>query len=117
MGRGVGFAALLSGVIAGALELPAMSVALLGLTLFLALVFTFGVGLLQGLARFVWMGTALIAQAAGRLAVGVALVVLGFGVDGAFTGATAAIAISLVVLAVPTGPAIRAPAAAPRCTS
>lgn len=100
--------ALLSGVIAGALELPALSVALLGLTLFLALVFTFGLGLLQGLARFVWMGTALIAQAGTRLAVGVALVVAGLGVDGAFTGATVAIAISLVVVAVPLLPLFRA---------
>jgi O-antigen/teichoic acid export membrane protein len=100
--------ALLSGVIAGALALPALSVALLGLTLFLALVFTFGLGLLQGLARFVWMGSALIAQAGGRLAVGVALVLAGLGVDGAFTGATAAIAISLVVVAVPLVPLFRA---------
>jgi O-antigen/teichoic acid export membrane protein len=98
----------LSGAIAGALALPALSVALLGLTLFLALVFTFGLGLLQGLARFAWMGTALIAQAGGRLAVGVVLVLAGFGVDGAFTGATAAIAISLLVLAVPLVPLLRA---------
>jgi O-antigen/teichoic acid export membrane protein len=47
------------------------------------------------------MGTALVSQSAGRLAVGVALVVAGFGVDGAFTGATAAIAISLAVVAIP----------------
>jgi O-antigen/teichoic acid export membrane protein len=98
----------LSGLIAGALALPTVSVALLGVTLFLALVFTFGLGLLQGLARFVWMGTALIAQAGARLAVGVALVVAGLGVDGAFAGATAAIAISLVVLAVPLVPLFRA---------
>ncbi len=98
----------LSPVIAGALALPALSVALLGVTLFLALVFTFGLGLLQGLARFVWMGSALIAQAGGRLAVGVALVVAGFGVDGAFTGATAAIAISLGALAVPLLPLLSA---------
>jgi O-antigen/teichoic acid export membrane protein len=100
--------AVLSGAIAGALALPPLSVALLGVTLFLALVFTFGLGLLQGLARFVWMGTALIAQAGGRLAVGVVLVFAGFGVDGAFTGATAAIAISLLVLAVPLVPLLRA---------
>ena len=100
--------ALLSGLIAGALELPALSVALLGLTLFLALVFTFGLGLLQGLARFVWMGSALIAQAGARLAVGVVLVLAGFSVDGAFSGATAAIAISLVVVAVPLVPLFRA---------
>lgn len=99
--------ALLSGAIAGALALPALSVALLGLTLFLALVFTFGLGLLQGLARFVWMGSALIAQAGARLAVGVALVLAGLGVDGAFTAATAAIAISLVVVAVPLLPLLR----------
>ena len=100
--------ALLSGAIAGALALPALSVTLLGLTLFLALVFTFGLGLLQGLARFVWMGTALIAQAGARLAVGVLLVLAGFGVDGAFTGATAAIALSLGVLAIPLVPLFRA---------
>ncbi|HEV8656826.1 MAG TPA: hypothetical protein VGR85_15070 [Candidatus Limnocylindria bacterium] len=99
---------LLSGVIAGALALPALSVALLGLTLFLALVFTFGLGLLQGLARFMWMGSALIAQAGARLVVGVVLVLAGFSVDGAFTGATAAIAISLVVVGVPLVPLFRA---------
>jgi len=87
--------------LASALSLPPVSVALLGLTLFLALVFTFAIGLLQGLARFVWMGSALIAQAGSRLAIGVALVLLGFGVDGAFSGATAAIAVSLVVAAIP----------------
>ncbi|MGH2491689.1 MAG: hypothetical protein ACRDF9_09275 [Candidatus Limnocylindria bacterium] len=98
----------LSPVIAAALELPLLSVALLGLTLFMALVFTFGLGLLQGLARFVWMGSALIAQAGGRLAVGVVLVLIGFGVDGAFTGASAAIGISLVVLAIPLLPLLSA---------
>jgi O-antigen/teichoic acid export membrane protein len=96
--------ALLSPLIAGALSLPPLSVALLGLSLFLALVFTFALGLLQGLARFVWMGSALIAQAGSRLAIGVGLVLLGFGVDGAFTGATAAIAVSLVVAAIPLLP-------------
>jgi O-antigen/teichoic acid export membrane protein len=100
--------ALLSGPIAGALALPPLSVALLGLTLFLAPIFTFGLGLLQGLARFVWMGTALIAQAGTRLAVGLALVLAGFGVDGAFTGATAAIAVSLAFVAAPLLPLLRA---------
>ncbi len=105
---------LLSPLLAGALSLPPVSVALLGVTLFLALVFTFMLGLLQGLARFVWMGSALIAQAATRLAVGVALVyVLGLGVDGAFTGATAAIAVSLVVAAIPLLPLVRAARGSP----
>lgn len=99
---------LLSPLISGGLALPAVSVALLGVTLFLALVFTFALGLLQGLARFVWMGGALIAQAGTRLAVGVALVSIGLGVDGAFTGATAAIALSLVVAAIPLLPLLRA---------
>jgi O-antigen/teichoic acid export membrane protein len=99
---------LVSPIVANALSLPPVSVALLGLTLFLALVFTFALGLLQGLARFVWMGSALIAQAGTRLAVGVGLVYLGLGVNGAFTGATAAIAVSLVVAAVPLIPLIRA---------
>jgi O-antigen/teichoic acid export membrane protein len=103
-----GIVLVLSPFIAGALALPPISVALLGLTLFLALVFTFAVGLLQGLARFVWMGSALIAQAGTRLLVGVLLVYLGFGVDGAFTGATAAIAVSLVVAALPLLPLLSA---------
>jgi O-antigen/teichoic acid export membrane protein len=98
----------LSPVIAGVLELPPLSVALLGLALFLALVLTFGLGLLQGLARFVWMGTALIVQAGSRLAVGVALVLAGLSVDGAFTGAAAAIAISVLVAAIPLLPLLRA---------
>ena len=99
----------LSPLLASALSLPALSVALLGVTLFLALVFTFALGLLQGLARFVWMGSALIAQAASRLAVGVGLVaVFALGVDGAFTGATAAIAVSLAVAAIPLLPLLRA---------
>jgi O-antigen/teichoic acid export membrane protein len=100
---------LLSPLVAGALALPAFSVALLGVTLFVALLFTFVLGLLQGLARFVWMGSALIAQAASRLGVGVALVLLfGLGVDGAFTGASAAVAVSLGVAAIPLLPLLRA---------
>lgn len=98
----------LSPFIASALSLPPIAVALLGVTLFLALVFTFALGLLQGLARFVWMGTALIVQAGSRLAIGVALVTLGFGVNGAFTGASAAIAVSLVVAAIPLLALLRA---------
>jgi O-antigen/teichoic acid export membrane protein len=109
-GAGLGAAiVLLSPLVAGALALPAFSVALLGVTLFVALIFTFVLGLLQGLARFVWMGSALIAQAASRLGVGVALVLLfGLGVDGAFTGATVAVAVSLGVAAIPLLPLLRA---------
>ena len=97
-----------SPLLARALVLPAFSVALLGVTLFFALVFTFALGLLQGLARFVWMGSALIVQAGSRLAIGVALVAIGLGVDGAFTGATLAILISLAITAVPLLPLLGA---------
>jgi O-antigen/teichoic acid export membrane protein len=99
---------LLSPLVASTLSLPPVSVALVGVALFLALVFTFILGLLQGLARFVWMGFALIAQAGSRLVVGVALVLLGLGVDGAFTGATGAIAVSLVVAGIPVFGLLRA---------
>src|SRR5512140_756711 len=97
-----------SPLIASALSLPAVSVALLGFTLFFALVFTFALGLLQGLARFVWMGSALIVQAGSRLAIGVALVVFGLGVDGAVTGATLAILVSLAITAIPLLPLLGA---------
>ncbi|HYK97172.1 MAG TPA: hypothetical protein VEU77_02150 [Candidatus Acidoferrales bacterium] len=98
----------LSPFLAGALALPPFAVALVGVSLFFALVFTFAIGLLQGLARFVWMGCALIVQAGSRLAIGVGLVVLGLGVNGAFTGASAAILVSLVVAAIPLLPLLRA---------
>jgi len=97
-----------SPLLASALALPAISVALLGVALFLALSFTFAIGLLQGLAHFVWMGTALIVQAGSRLLIGVGLVVAGLGVDGAFSGATAAIAVSLLIALVPLTALFRA---------
>lgn len=100
--------AIASPLLAGVLALPGISVALLGLTLFLALVLTFALGVLQGLARFVWMGTVLIVQAGSRLAIGVALVMLGLGVDGAFTGAAAAVAVSLAFAAIPLAGLLRA---------
>ena len=98
----------LSPFLAGLLALPPFSFALVGVSLFFALVFTFAIGLLQGLARFVWMGCALIVQAGSRLLIGVGFVLLGFGVDGAFTGASAAILVSLLVAAVPLLPLLRA---------
>ncbi|HZP96496.1 MAG TPA: hypothetical protein VFC31_09205 [Candidatus Limnocylindria bacterium] len=99
---------LLSPIVSSALSLPPISVALVGVALFFALVFTFVLGLLQGLARFVWMGSALIAQAGSRLLIGVGLVLLGLGVDGAFAGAAAAVVVSLVVAAVPVLALLRA---------
>src|SRR5256712_554499 len=81
----------LAGPISSGLALPVFTVVLLGVSLFFAGVLTFALGLLQGLGRFGWMGSVLIAQAAVRLVLGVALVVLGAGVAGAFTGATAAV--------------------------
>jgi O-antigen/teichoic acid export membrane protein len=98
----------LAGPISGGLALPPVSVTLLGVSLFFAGVVTFALGLLQGLARFGWMGSVLIVQAGSRLVVGVALVLLGFGVNGAFAGAAAAIAVSVAVAAVPLAPLLRA---------
>ena len=93
--------AVLSGPISAALALPTFTVVLLGVSLFFAGVMTFALGLLQGLARFGWMGSVLIAQAGMRLLLGVLLVTLGFGVGGAFIGATGAVGLSLFVAAVP----------------
>jgi len=83
-------------------------VTLLGVSLFFAGTLTFALGLLQGLARFGWMGSVLIVQAGSRLVLGVALVLFGFGVNGAFAGAAGAIAVSLLVAAVPLTPLLRA---------
>ena len=99
---------LLAAPIAGALALPQIAVAILGVSLFFAGVLTFALGLLQGLARFGWMGSVLIVQAGSRLVLGVALVLLGLGVNGAFTGAAAAIAVSVLVAALPLAPLLRA---------
>jgi O-antigen/teichoic acid export membrane protein len=98
----------LAGPISAALALPSIAVAVLGVSLFLAGMFTFALGLLQGLARFGWMGGVLIVQAGSRLVLGVAFVLLGFGVNGAFAGAAAAIAVSVLVAALPLAPLLRA---------
>jgi len=101
--------AVLSGPISAGLSLPILTVVLLGVSLFFAALLTFALGLLQGLARFGWMGSVLIVQAAARLAMGVALVaVFGGGVFGAFTGATAAVGVALLVAIVPLVPLLRA---------
>jgi O-antigen/teichoic acid export membrane protein len=104
------FVVALAGPISSALALPLPSVTLLGVSLFFAGTFTFALGLLQGLARFGWMGSVLIVQAGARLVLGVALVLLGFGVNGAFAGAAGAIAVSVLVAAVPLAPLLRAAA-------
>ena len=98
----------LAGPISGGLALPLVSVTLLGVSLFFAGTLTFALGLLQGLARFGWMGSVLIVQAGARLVLGVAFVLFGLGVNGAFAGAAAAIAVSLLVAAVPLTPLLRA---------
>ena len=98
----------LAGPIAAGLALPALAVTILGVSLFFAGMLTFALGLLQGLARFGWMGSVLIVQAGARLVLGVALVLFGFGVNGAFAGAAAAIAVSVLVAALPLAPLLRA---------
>jgi O-antigen/teichoic acid export membrane protein len=91
-----------------ALALPVASVALLGLALFISAPLTFTGGLLQGLAYFGWFGWYFIAQALVRLVVGVALVVGGFGVTGAFVGAVSALGAGLLLSIVPLAPLLRA---------
>ena len=98
----------LAGPISGGLALPPVSVTSLGISLFFAGTLTFALGLLQGLARFGWMGSVLIVQAGSRLLLGVAFVLLGLGVNGAFAGAAAAIAVSVLVAAIPLAPLLRA---------
>jgi O-antigen/teichoic acid export membrane protein len=99
---------LASSLISTALALPAISVALLGLALFISAPLTFTGGLLQGLARFGWFGWYFIVQAVARLAIGLTLVWLGFGVTGAFVGATAALVVGLALSAIPLAPLFRA---------
>jgi O-antigen/teichoic acid export membrane protein len=98
----------LAGPIAGGLSLPAFAVVLLGISLFFAGTLTFALGLLQGLARFGWMGSVLIVQAGTRLAAGVLLVYAGTGVTGAFAGATTAVGVSLLAAIVPLAPLLSA---------
>jgi O-antigen/teichoic acid export membrane protein len=95
--------ALAAPLVGAVLSLPVVDVVLLGIALFIAAPLTFTGGLLQGLGRFGWFGWYFIVQAVARLAIGVTLVVLGFGVTGAFVGALSAlvagVALSLVALA------------------
>jgi O-antigen/teichoic acid export membrane protein len=98
----------LSVPISSALALPLVTVVLLGISLFFAAVLTFALGLLQGLARFGWMGGVLIVQAATRLLLGVGIVLAGGGVVGAFTGATLAVGVALAIAAVPLFGLLRA---------
>jgi len=95
--------------------LSPFAVALLGATLFLAILLTFTLGLLQGLARFGWFGSVFIAIALVRLVVGVGLVLVlsrpGAPMDpvnGAFLGAAAALAVGAVGTLAPLLPLLRA---------
>ncbi|CAN5204969.1 oligosaccharide flippase family protein [soil metagenome] len=97
-----------SPLLAGALQLTTLSVALLGVTLFLAIVLTFALGLLQGLGRFGWLGANLITQAGTRLLLGAALVLVGTGVDGAFLGAALAYVAAVVLAGFPLSQLLRA---------
>ena len=110
IGAGLPALAIIAGapLISAGLALPVASVVLLGLALFLAAPLTFTGGLLQGLGRFSWFGWYFIIQAVARLAVGVGLVWLGFGVTGAFVGALSALVAGLLLSLVPLAPLFRA---------
>lgn len=91
-----------------ALSLPTPTVVLLGVALFVSVPLTFTGGLLQGLGRFGWFGWYFIVQAVVRLAIGVALVIAGFGVIGAFVGGLSALFAGLALSMVPLAPLFRA---------
>ena len=91
-----------------ALSLPIVTVVLLGVALFVAVPLTFTGGLLQGLGRFGWFGWYFIIQAVVRLGVGVALVLAGFGVIGAFVGGLSALLAGLALSIVPLQTLFRA---------
>lgn len=111
---GVGLLALAIVALASVLTVEPLSpfaVAVLGATLFLAILLTFTLGLLQGLARFGWFGSVFIAMALTRLVVGVGLVLALSGpgaptepVNGAFLGAAAALLVGAVGTLVPLAP-------------
>ncbi|MBU6423699.1 MAG: hypothetical protein KGJ98_08490 [Chloroflexota bacterium] len=91
------------------------AVAIIAVTLFLAIFTTFTLGLLQGLGRFGWLGGTFIAQALVRLGVGVLLVAVVFPpythlrpVHGAFVGAAAGLAVGVVASLIPLMPLLRA---------
>ncbi len=100
--------ALLALPVSAAIGVPALAASLLGVTLGLAGLLTFTLGLLQGLRRFYWLGTDLIAQSFTRLLAGTILVLLGTGVNGAFVGATLALLVGAVVSFVPLRGLLRA---------
>ena len=88
--------ALASPLLASAVAFPPAAIVMLGASLLCAALFAFGAGLLQGLARFGWLGAIYIWQAGARLVLGVAFVLAGLGVVGAFGGASAALALSFL---------------------
>lgn len=87
---------------------PTLAAVLLGVTLGLVGLLTFTLGLLQGLRRFYWFGTNLMAQSFTRLVAGSCLVLLGAGVNGAFVGATLALAAGALLSVLPLRPLLRA---------
>lgn len=102
---GAGIAAvavvLLSDLAATALALPPASVGLIGVALLVLACLTFTGGLLQGFGLFGWLGSSLVLQAGVRLALGVVLVAVGLGVDGAFAGLTAGLLLGLLANLIP----------------
>ena len=96
--------------------LTPFAVVILGATLFLAIVLTFTLGLLQGLARFAWFGAVYVLIALTRLAVGVALVLFltraadppTQPVNGAFLGAAVALLVGVAATLVSVAPLLRA---------
>ena len=94
--------------LSGVIGVPALAASLLGVTLGLAGILTFTLGLLQGLRRFYWLGTNLIAQSSTRLLAAPILVLLGAGVNGAFTAASLALLVGVLLSLIPLRGLLRA---------
>ena len=67
-------------------------------------------GALQGLGRYVVVGSSIVAEAGLRLALGLVLYGIGLGVTGAFLGQAAALVVLFLALLVPLLPTLRTPA-------
>jgi O-antigen/teichoic acid export membrane protein len=115
---GAGIPAALILAVAFTVQVPllnAFAVGLIGVTLFLAILLTFTLGLLQGLARFWWFGSVFISIALTRLVAGALLVLWLSGpgaptepVNGAFLGASFALLVGAAGTLIPLAPLLRA---------
>jgi O-antigen/teichoic acid export membrane protein len=88
---------------------PTSTLVMLGVAQVGGALFALGTGVVQGLAQHGMLGALVISQAAVRLIAGVLLVVAGFGIEGAFGGATLGVVVSVVLVAIAVRRLVRRP--------